>query len=443
MRRNQGRQALGWYCLSTARADVNRFFQHYLQYPLLYTITNMITPPGGMNAMVAYLIYGGHNQEDSVIVNQASADRGFFRGSFFRSVKAVAESGQQFRTPDPLTTRQRQGPNISKLVDGFVQPGTVVVRGDVLIGMVEQSKTRDSEYSYTDKSIQYNFREPAVVVAVWDPRRDDTRVAVVKLRSEREMTVGSKISSRSGNKAVESVALPQSDMPYTEDGTRPDLIINPHSMPTRMTVGQILETRMAMLASTLGVVTDGTFFKRINFEEISEQMVALGMRYHGKSRMYNGLTGEHFNEAVLIAPTFYQRLGKFVESDANAVGGGTAKDRITGQPLRGISKGGSIREGEMETSVFISQGATRLLSHKMSDDSDGMLMPLCRGCGKLAAYNASRDIEICRNCREMSDVVQVPSSRSAIAVHQEMDASGVDVRMWLNPIQLPVDCDKE
>jgi DNA-directed RNA polymerase beta subunit len=233
---NQGRQTGGWYVLPFPfRTDKNRFFQFYNEIPLVRTLTHKLVPPNGMNTVIAYASYGGDNQEDSAIICQASADRGLFAGAFFRYELAELEKGEMFCNPDALTTKNLK-PNASyeKLVDGFIRVGAVVRYGDALIGRVAKlARGRagaDERYQFTDRSVIYRLSEPAVVEAVLRPRgANDELFGLVKLRYERPLRTGDKLSSRSGNKSIVAAMLAQSDMPFTESGLTPDMIINTHS----------------------------------------------------------------------------------------------------------------------------------------------------------------------------------------------------------------------
>lgn len=225
---------------------MNRFFQFYNEMPLVKTIAHNYVIPNGLNTIVAYMIYGGYNQEDSVIVSQSFIDRGGFAGTFYREEKVELESDiESFGKPDPLITKNlKPGANYEKLVDGFVPVGTVVKKGDIIIGKVAKIRGEKDELNkYIDRSVMYGFDEPAVVDAVMRPHGPNDEIfGLMRLRYERNLNIGDKMSSRSGNKGIAALALPTSDMPFTEDGLQPDLIVNPHSHPSRMTNGQMIET---------------------------------------------------------------------------------------------------------------------------------------------------------------------------------------------------------
>jgi DNA-directed RNA polymerase beta subunit len=437
---NQGRQTGGWYVLSFPyRTDKNRFLQFYNETPLVRTFTHKLVPANGMNCVIAYASYGGDNQEDSAIVCQASADRDLFAGAFFRFELAELEKGEVFCNPDALTTKNLK-PNASyeKLVDGFIRVGSVVRYGDVLIGRVAKlSRGRagaDENYQFADRSIVYRLKEPAVVEAVLRPRgANDELFGLVKLRYERPLRTGDKMSSRAGNKSIVASMLPQSDMPFCEDGTTPDIIINTHSFPSRMTIGQLIETSLGKICARRGIIADGTAFLPVDHNEIASEMRACGFRYNGKSRMYNGITGTYFDAAIFIGPTTEQRLQKFVLDDEQSVAGSGPTDATTGQPLGGKHVQGGLRLGEMENWALESHGSMFNLYEKASQDSAGRQMHVCRGCGTLAVYNDYHNVYLCRTCGEGADISIVDSSKTAILFHEELAASNIRVRFGLRP----------
>jgi len=438
---NQGRQTCGWYAFNWPfRSDKNRFFQFHNEMPLVKTMAHRYIHPNGVNTSVAYMIYGGDNMEDSAIVNRASVDRGMFNGLFFRTEKVTLEKGEQFMTPDPTITRNMK-PNASyeKLVDGFVTEGTEVKKGDVLIGLVVKMQKREegdsnSSFQYLDRSMVYRQDETAIVDKVWKPRgANDELFGLVKLRYTRKLIIGDKMSSRSGNKSICARILAQSDMPTKEDGTTVDMIINPHSFPTRMTIGQLLETRECKINARLGRISDGTPFHKIDHDQAVKELTDNGFRYNGCERMFNGMTGEYFDAAIFTSFTYHQRLQKFVSDDKYAVAGSGPTDAVTGQPLGSKNARGGLRIGEMEGWTLGSQGAMMTLHEKFSVDSDGRKMYVCRRCGEMAIYNKRESIYICKGCGPLADITTVDSCQSAIVMAEELRSSNVRMQFQVSP----------
>ena len=436
---NQSRQTGGWYVLNFPfRTDKNRFFQFYNELPIVKTITHKLVPANGTNVIIAYASYGGDNQEDSAIVCQASADRGLFAGAFFRFELVEIEKNEMFCNPDMTTTKNLK-PNscYEKLVNGFIKVGSTVKYGDVLVGKVmklSKNKNGDDKYQFIDRSLVYKLKEPAVVEDVLIPRgANDEIFCLVKLRYERSLRVGDKISSRSGNKSIVAMMLPQCDMPFTESGLIPDIIINPHSFPSRMTIGQFIETGMSNVCSRKGVVTDGTSFMPIDHLQVVEELLELGFRSNSRERMYNGMTGEYFDAAIFIGPTAQQRLQKFVLDDEQAVSGSGPTDATTGQPLGGKQVQGGLRVGEMEVWGLNSHGSILNLSEKFHQDSDGRTMNICRNCGSLAVYNKYNEIYLCNTCGDLADISIVDSSKASILLQEELAAANIHIRKGLRP----------
>jgi DNA-directed RNA polymerase II subunit RPB2 len=438
---NHARQSGGWYALNFPyRTDKNRFFQYYNEIPLVKTIAHKLIPSNGSNVIIAYASYGGDNQEDSAIVNQASVDRGLFNGSFFRYEIVEQKKNESFGNPDINTTKNIK-PNASyeKLENGFIKKGSIVRYGDVMIGIVTKiikssDNTNISNYQYIDKSIVYKLNEPAVVENVIRTRGvNGTEIGIVKLRYQRPLLIGDKLSSRCGNKSIVASMLQQSDMPFTDSGITPDLVINPHSFPTRMTIGQLIETTVGKICSRKGTLIDGTSFLPIDHFKIIEEMLELGYRYNGLERMYNGQTGEYMDSAIFIGPNYEQRIQKFVLDDEQVVAGSGHTDATTGQPLGGKHVQGGLRIGEMEVWVLASHGSMLNMYEKLSKDSDGRVVYICRSCGQFAVYNEYKNIYKCVVCQEFADIVAVDSSKTAILFAEELAASNISMRYGLRP----------
>ena len=240
-------------------------------------------------------------------------------------------------------------------------------------------------------------------------------------------------SSRSGNKSIVASVLPQSDMPFTESGLTPDLIINPNSIPSRQIIGQLIETSVAKTCARRGAVADGTAFLPVDHRAVAQDLVDLGFRFNGRERLYNGMTGEYFDAAIFIGPTAEQRLQKFVLDDEQSVAGSGPTDATTGQPLGGKHVHGGLRIGEMEQWGLQSHGSMMNLFEKTSQDSDGRVMHICRGCAALAAYNEFHGVYSCKNCGELADIAAVDGSKSAVLFHEELAAANIRVRLGLRP----------
>jgi DNA-directed RNA polymerase subunit B len=432
---NQGRQAGGWYADNYAwRADKNRFHQLYIERPLVDTIIGPWVPPSGAHVRMA-MLSAGDNQEDSVVFSQSAADAGLFSGIFFRAEIVELEKNLAFATPDPAKTRGVYKPACyEKLVDGVVRAGVTVVRDDVLVGRVEKLKAPEDGYEYVDRSVTYRGNEPAFVESAACMRGgNDEPFVVVRLRYERPLRTGDKLSNRSGNKSIVARMVPRSEMPYDDDGVPVDILISPHSLPTRMTIGQMFETAAAEVCARRGVTADGTAFAPVDAREFGRLLESLGLRFSGRTRLYDGATGRHYDAAVFAGMLFVQRLQKFVFDDEQYVGSSGPTDATTGQPLAGKQAGGGMRIGEMEVWTLASHGAMETLAEKLSTHSDGRSAYVCRGCGQPAAYNPARAVYDCRVCRENARITEVDSCKASMLFQEELRASGIAMKLGLRP----------
>lgn len=235
-----------------------------------------------------------------------------------------------------------------------------------------------------------------------------------------------------GNSIVAQL-LPQSDMPYiAASGITPDLIINMHSFPSRMTIGQLYETSLAKTCARKCAIADGTAFLPISYDDIGAELQRLGFRYNGRERMYDA-RGRYLDVALFVGFTYEQRLLKFVLDDEYAVAGTGPTDATTGQPLGGKNVGGGLRLGEMENWALLSHGSTMTQLEKLTEDSDGRTAYVCRGCGDAAICNPHDEVYRCLNCGEYADIAAVETRKSAIVFREELDAANVKMRMGLRP----------
>jgi len=437
---NQSRATCSWYCKSWPfRADQLRFFQFYNQFPLVYTLSSSFVTPSGMNTLVGYMPRDGNNQEDSAIVSRGAVQRGLFEGVLFRREVVTLETGEHFGTPDATTTRgMRHGASYRKLVDGFVTPGTRVEKGDVLVGRLYKEAGSGgrgaADAAYVDRSLENREDLPGWVSQVWKTQGpDDATFALVKLVYPEQLNIGDKMSSRAGNKSIVAEAVAECDLPYDEDGVRPDILINPHSIPSRMVIGQMHEAFVGLACARTGTSTDGTIFRSMSVERAAARLARLGFRESGHRRMFDPVTGDPLEMAMFVGPTYQQRLQKFVDLNSYAAPTTGPTDPITGQPREGKRSGGSGRLGEMERWVLVAKAATNVLNQKARHDADGRTAFYCRECGRPAAFNAALDIYDCPACQDLADIVAVPSTQASIVFQHELSAMGVDLRARFSP----------
>jgi DNA-directed RNA polymerase beta subunit len=432
------RHACGTYCHSWPfRADTQRFLQVHQEMPLVRTLAASYVQPNGLNCIVAYI--PGDNQEDSMIVRKGFIDRGGFVGYMFRVEHIRLEKDEFFGNPNSHRVRNTQ-PNASySKLDGTYAPvGTVLKKGDVYIGRVSRNnrgKARNADEEYVDRSVVYKNNYSAVVDAVWSGRseEDGSQFITVKLRYWRHLKVGEKFSTRSGNKGILARVMADADMPYTDEGIIPDIIFNPHGLPSRMSNGQIIETAVGMVNVVKGIISDGTPFRPVDTHAIGDELVKAGLRRNGTSRMYSGMTGKAFDASIFTGPCFMQEIQKFISDIAYAVGSHGSKNPLTRQLNQGKAVEGGLRTGEMETWTLDGQGSVRSLEAKIRGDADGCDGFYCQTCKQLAIYNEKMHIYKCKLCGDMADIVRVPSRHTAIVVQHEFAAVGVHMDMHIRP----------
>jgi DNA-directed RNA polymerase II subunit RPB2 len=434
---NHRKQSAGWFALNWPfRIDKNTTLQYYCERPLITCFSDSLTYPNGHNCIVALALYSGQNQEDSIILNRSSVDCGMFNVSTFNNEKTKLEKNEQFGNPDFSRTKGiKKDTNYEHTENGFIREGTIARKGDILIVKSAKIPKPEDQYLYEDRSIEYKYDEPVYIEKVITPRNDeDALIAKVKTRAVRPIGIGDKLSSRSGNKGIVASIRDRVDMPYCENGLIPDIIVNSHSIPTRMAINQIIECVMAQLAVERGSLIDATSFRKLDLEGMIEELKKYGIDYGGHQRMYNGMTGEWMDVMVFIGPTTYQRLQKFVIDEHYSVRRGPTT-QLTRQPLDGTSKGGGLRVGEMEQWVLTSHGSMRLLHEKFYKNSDGTNIYICRICQNRAIVNEKEGIYKCKYCEDAADIAEVSSSWVANLFFNEASAMNIHMGLDLQPYE--------
>jgi DNA-directed RNA polymerase II subunit RPB2 len=416
------------------REDSRICEQKYVENPIVSTISNVHMEANGCNTMVAIACTDGNNQEDSIIINKSSIDRGFMAVSYFRTETTEFEKTDIRRNPDIKTTMDiKSGVSYEKLVDGIVSVGSIVEKNDVLIGKVVKLAKPHDNYQYSDKSIIYKYDEPARVISTSDHVSGDGLIHIkVHMVSYRPMEIGDKCSSRSGCKSILAKKVPASDMIFTEDGLPITMVLNTHAIPTRMIIGQKIETLASIVASYKGAIVDGTPFTNVDIDKIAEEAKSLGFHPHGMHRVYNGINGQRLDALIFAGPQFYQRLQKFIR-DENYVMATGPTCATTRQPLVGKARKGGLRVGEMETNVFISHGAPRLLYQKFSTDSDGFTTYMCK-CGRSGVVvNRKLNMYKCKTCKSNADIVAIRTTWANLIFHHEINQMNVGVKFGFKP----------
>jgi len=366
----QAKQAMGVYTTNfDSRMDKTAYVQTYPTRPLVDTrVMNLIKIneiPSGCNINVAIMTHTGYNQEDSVLINKGSIDRGLFQITIYHTEKdedkQKINGDEEIRCkPDPNKTKGMKYGNYNKVnAKGVVPENTLIENRDVIIAKVTPIKENRNDHTkiikYEDQSKLYRTVEETYIDKNFIERNGDGyNFAKVRLRALRKPVIGDKFSSRHGQKGTVGNIIPEEDMPFTKNGVRPDIIINPHAIPSRMTIGQLKETLLGKVLVELGLFGDGTSFDELTIEGISEKLLGLGYEAHGNELMYNGLTGEQIECSVFLGPVFYQRLKHMVNDKQHSRSIGPMVN-LTRQPAEGRSRDGGLRFGEMERDKKLSQ----------------------------------------------------------------------------------------
>ena len=440
----QGKQAMGVYVTNYEnRMDKTAYLLNYPTRPLVDTrIMNMIELnkiPTGTNMIVAIMTHTGYNQEDSILINKGAIDRGLALATIYHTEKdedSQKRNGEaEIRCkPDPIKTKGMKMANYNKLDDqGLIPENTLIENRDIIISKVIPIKENKNDHTklikYEDQSKICKTNEDTYVDKNFvDRNGDGYNFAKVKTRTIRKPVIGDKFSSRHGQKGTIGNIIPECDMPFTEDGLKPDIIINPHAIPSRMTIGQLKETLLGKVLLELGLFGDGTSFGDFHITDICKILQDNGYESNGNQVMQNGLTGEQLEYNIFIGPVFYQRLKHMVNDKAHSRSNGPMVN-LTRQPAEGRSKDGGLRFGEMEKDCIASHGATRFMKERMYDVSDKYSVFVCKKCGLIAAYNDKFHIHHCRTCDNRSDFAYVKIPYACKLLFQELGTMNVVPRI--------------
>lgn len=405
-----GKQAMSMYARNYAkRLDKNAYLLCSPTRPIVETtimnVLNMDQMPFGENVIVAIACYGGYNQEDSVIMNSSAVKRGLFRGLYSTMYKdeehrnVTSGREERFMKPRHENTRNFKNSSYEAVGDnGIPHLHAVLQENDVLIGKSVTLKSDPHGYQYRDVSTIHKNSETCRVDGVWqDKNADGYPFVKVRVVSERTPQIGDKFSSRHGQKGTMGIQLPESDMPFTASGLRPDIIMNPHAVPSRMTIAQLLETCFGKICVQTGNIADGTPYTHLKLEDLRTHMMDLGMHPYGNEILYNGQTGEMMEAEIFMGPTFYQRLKHMVLDKRHSRARGPIVS-LTRQPCEGRSRDGGLRVGEMERDCMLTHGAAVFTKERLMDVSDPFETGICRDCGTLAIYNDKESHYECTSC---------------------------------------------
>ncbi len=406
------KQALGLYASNyLCRTDTDVSILQYPQKPIVrsFVYDTLNIYPAGQNLIVAVMTCEGYNMEDALIFNKGSLDRGVGRSFYFRPYTAVEMHypgglKDEITIPEKDTSGYKTESSYRLLEDdGIVYPEADVNEEDVLIGKISPpkflSEAREiSIRAQKESSITMRQEEKGVVDGVFITEdKEGDKIVHVKTRDHRIPELGDKFATSHGQKGVIGAIIPEEDIPFTSSGIKPDVIFNPHGLPSRMTVGYLLELLAGKVGCLKGETIDGTPFSGIDNKNLEQQLEELGFRYDGKETMYHGITGEKISVKIFIGNIYYLKLKYMVGNKIHGRASGKIA-LLTRQPVEGRARGGALRLGEMEQEALVAHGASLLLKERY--DSDKVVIPICAKCGSIGVHDVIRNKVTCLLCNE-------------------------------------------
>ena len=445
------KQSLGF---STPMMNTSTYVrQHSMLYPQTPIVTTkamgllgLEKRPAGQNCVVAVLPFDGYNIEDAIVLSQSSVERGLGRTFFYRiyeaeSVQYPGGMRDNFEIPNAEDNlRGYKGEKSYRLLedDGIVATESTVTGGDILIGktspprFMEEYREFESKGPYRrDTSIGVRPSESGIVdTIVLTQSSDGGKMFKVRIRDMRLPEIGDKFASRHGQKGVVGLLAKAEDLPYTVDGISPDVLINPHAFPSRMTVGMMMESITGKAAALRGKKVDASAFVGEKMEDVKDVMEKAGFKYSGKEIMYDGRTGKPFPVEVFIGVVYYQKLHHMVADKIHARARGQVQ-MLTKQPTEGRSRGGGLRFGEMERDCIIAYGASMILKDRLLDESDKSDIFVCERCGLIAYHDVKQRKYYCRVCGDKGKVSSVSVAYAFKLLLQEMSSLNIIPRLMI------------
>ncbi len=404
------KQSLGIYAANyLCRLDTDVSILQYPQKPLVrsFVYDTLDIYPAGQNLVVAIMPYEGYNMEDALVFNKGSLDRGVGRSFYFRPYSALEMNyAGGLRDEVMIPEKDVSGYRMEKLYrclekDGITYPEANIGEGEVLIGKVSPpkflSEARDiSIRNKKEASVTMRQEEKGIVDSVFVTEDcGGNKIIQVKTRDQRIPELGDKYATTHGQKGVIGAIIPEEDVPFTSKGVSPDVMFNPHGLPSRMTIGYLLELLAGKVAALSGEIIDGTSFSGESKNNLEEQLKELGFRYDGKETMYSGTTGKKINSKIFIGNLYYLKLKYMVGNKIHGRSSGKVA-LLTRQPIEGRARGGALRLGEMEQQALVAHGASLLLKERY--DSDRVVLPVCSKCGAIAVEDNIRNRTFCPLC---------------------------------------------
>ena len=443
------KQGVGFYAANfPVRVDMDVNLLHYPQVPIVSTILHDLSEyqkhPSGQNVIVAVMSYQGFNMEDAIILNKGAVDRGFARSHYFRPVitEELRYSGgllDEITIPDEEVKGYRSQKDYRFLEeDGIIYPESTVREGDVVIGKTSPPRFLNSTEEYNlaisarrESSMSLGHgQEGTVDMVLLTENNEGNRLVQVRLREQRIPEIGDKFTSRHAQKGVVSLVVPEADMPFSMSGMKPDIIFSPHGIPSRMTVGHLLELVGAKTGALGGRYINGTSFAEEKEEDIRSELANYGFKENGTETMFNGTTGEMYKVQIYIGPMYYLRLKHQVRNKIHSRARGPIQ-LLTRQPTEGRLKEGGLRLGEMEKDTFVAHGASLLLKERF--DADKTVLPISEESGIIAVRDARRERYYDPTSSENAEISNIELSYAFKLILDEFKSLGIYPKLHLVP----------
>ncbi|HEW93381.1 DNA-directed RNA polymerase subunit B [Candidatus Geothermarchaeota archaeon] len=444
------KQALGIpYTNIRLRMDTRGHLLEYPQMPIVQTrvmdLIGLNDRPVGQNLVVAIMSYESYNMEDAVVINKAAVDRGLFRSFFYKTYESTARLhgggvSDRFEKPgEDVKNYIGEDAYRSLEEDGLPYLEAKLEKGDVVIGKTgpprflveyEEAGLTEQKRDYSTTLDQFTGVVDRVVLTL---DKEGQLTALVKIREHRVPELGDKVASRHGQKGVVGLLAPPEDMPYTADGIIPDLLINPHAFPSRMTVGQFLESIAGKYGALAGRFVDGTPFISYDYEDLGKLLKSMGFEPMGTEVMYDGRTGKKFKADIFVGIVYYQKLHHMVADKMHARARGPVQI-LTRQPTEGRSRDGGLRIGDMEKDVFVAYGASSIIKERLLDASDRTTIFVCTKCGLEGYYDARNRKLVCPVHGPDAPLVPVNVSYAFKLLLDELKSMAIYPRIYVEEV---------
>tara|TARA_B100000401_G_scaffold438429_1_gene387043 strand:+ start:8560 stop:12075 length:3516 start_codon:yes stop_codon:yes gene_type:complete len=441
-----GKQAMGVYVTNYQhRMDKTAYVLSYVMRPLVDTrvmnLLNLHKIPSGSNVIVAIMTHSGYNQEDSILFNKGSLDRGLFQANVYHTEKdedkRISGDDEIRGVPDKTKTKGVKFGNYNKINEhGVMSENNIVKNQDIIMAkyvpIKENKNDNTKKIKYDDQSKTYKTNEDTYIDKNYLHKNGDGyNFCKIKLRTLRQPVIGDKFSSRHGQKGTIGNIIPEEDMPFTQNGLKPDIIINPHAIPSRMTIAQLKETLLGKVLLEVGAFGDGTSFGSTTVKELCTMLGKLNYESKGNEIMYNGTTGEQIETEIFIGPCFYQRLKHMVLDKQHSRSIGPMVG-LTRQPAEGRSRDGGLRCGEMERDGLICHGMSQITKDRLYNCSDKYEVYSCKQCGMIACVNPKKDIYLCMMCDNRTNFAKTKIPYSYKLLSQELITMNIAPRLITN-----------